>query len=58
MTSKTERRLEALEDVRSRFTPLPEVVSDSTTDGELMALRRRGVQAYRESDPALVSLFV
>ena len=58
MTTKNERRLDVLEGVRTRFTPLPEVVADSTTDAELMALFRRGVQAYRESDPAFVSLFV
>lgn len=58
MTTKTERRLEALEAFRTRFNPLPEVVADSTTDAELMALRRRGVQAYRESDPDFVDLFI
>lgn len=58
MTTKTGRRLDMLEGVRTRFTPLPEVVADSTTDAELMALRCRGVQAYRESDRDFVDLFI
>lgn len=58
MTAKTERRLDVLESVRNRFTPFPESVLDSTTDAELAALRRRGVQAYRESDPDFVDLFL
>ena len=58
MTAKTERRLDVLEGVRTRFNPLPVIVPDSTTDAELAALRRRGVQAYRESDPDFVDLFI
>ena len=58
MTAKNERRLDVLEGVKTRFTPLPEVVADRTTDAELMALRRRGVPAYRENDPNFVDLFI
>lgn len=50
MTAKNERRLDVLEGVKTRFTPLP--------DAELMALHRRGVPAYRESEHALLGLFI
>ena len=58
VTAATKRRIDALEGAKTRFAPLPEIVPDTTTDAELMALRCRGVDAYRESDPGFVDLFL
>ena len=53
-------RLAELERIRRNSTPrpLPVVLPDTVTDAELAALRRRGVDAYRQSDRAFVDSFV
>ena len=56
MTAANERRLDALERTRGADAarPLPVVLPDTATDAELDELRRRGVEAYRQSDPAFL----
>ena len=60
MTAANERRLEALERTRGADAPrpLPMVLPDTATEAELDTLRRHGVEAYRQSDPAFLELFV
>ncbi len=38
--------------------PLPVVLPDNATNAELDELRRSGVEAYRQSDPTFLDLFV
>ncbi len=60
MTAANARRLEALERTGGADPPrpLPVVLPDTATDAELDTLRRRGVEAYRASDPAFLELFL
>ena len=60
MTAAVERRLQALErgDGTEAGRPLPVVLPASASDDELAALCRRGIDAYREGDPALLELFI
>jgi len=60
MTASTERRLMALERTTQATEPgaLPVVLPEGATDAELDALLRRGLDAYRETDPAFIDLFV
>ena len=59
MTATTKRRLADLERTTNAVPrALPAVVPDNTTAAELDALRRRGVDAYRKSDPAFMELFL
>ena len=53
-------RLLALEGLGSgdHAKPLPHVVPDSTTDTELARLGQHCREGFRESDPALIDLFV
>jgi hypothetical protein len=51
-------RLAALERNHADARTLPAVVPETTTDAELEALRRSGIEAYRESDPDLINRFV
>ena len=53
-------RLDILERIRCTNTPrpLPVVLPDTATNAELDELRRRGLDAYRQSDPSFLDLFV
>jgi hypothetical protein len=37
---------------------LPQVVPDTTTDAEIVLLRKNGREVFRESDPHLVDAFL
>ena len=59
MTAAIKRRLAALESTTAAMPrPLPVIVPDTTTDADLHALRRRGVDAYRASDHDFFELFL
>ena len=60
VTANTERRVAALERTLQPAAPsaLPVVLPEGATDAELDALRRRGLDAYLETDPDFIDLFV
>ena len=59
MTATTKRRIADLERATGAVPrALPVIVPDATTDAELHALRRRGVDAWRECDPDFFDLFL
>ena len=53
-------RLDALERIGCGKAPrpLPVVMPDTTTNAKLDEAHRRGLDAYRQSDPAFLDLFV
>lgn len=53
-------RLDALERIGCTNTPrpLPVAMPDTATNAELDELRRLSVDAYRQSDPSFLDLFV